>query len=245
MIKVLIVDDEPLAHTLLQSYLERIDDVELVGNCYDGMSTINFLQKQSVDLILLDIQMPDITGIELLDSLQNNAPKIVFVTAYSQYAIDGFNYDQVVDYLLKPIRISRFLKALERVRRMIRLETEFHQRPEIEQAESQEPKDDFMMIRDNRKTNKIFFEDILYIQSWGNYLKFFLKDERMLMARKTIREMENILPNPQFMRIHKSYLVNFKRVIGTENNMLVLSDQKLPIGKSYSVMVKKNLDPTV
>lgn len=241
MIKVLIVDDEPLAHKLLESYLERIEDVQLVGNCYDGLSAFNFLNRTKVDLILLDIQMPDITGMELLDSLQNNAPKIIFVTAYSEYAIDGFNYDQVVDYLLKPIRISRFLKALDRVRNIRRLEADFDASQNNEK-EILDQTPNYIILKDNRKTTKVTFNEIAHIQSWGNYLKFFLKDGKMLMARKTIRELETQLPEAQFLRIHKSYLVNIQHVMGTENNMLVIGDLKLPIGKSYSVMVKKTLN---
>ena len=101
-IKLLIVDDEPLAHKVLEGYCEKLDYVEIVGNCYDGLSTLNFLNKEKVDAVLLDIQMPDITGLELLDFLKNRAPKIIFTTAYSEHALKGFDYDQVVDYLHKP-----------------------------------------------------------------------------------------------------------------------------------------------
>ena len=125
-IKVLIVDDEPLAHKVLEGYCQNIEYVEIVGNSYDGISTLNFLNKEQVDVVLLDIQMPDLTGIELLDTLKNNAPKVIFTTAYTEYAMLSFDYDQVVDYLHKPIRITRFIKALERLKRVLLLEKEFN-----------------------------------------------------------------------------------------------------------------------
>ena len=150
-IKLLIVDDEPLAHKVLEGYCEKIDHVEVVGNCYDGISTLNFLNKEKVDAVLLDIQMPDITGLELLDTLKNNAPKIIFTTAYSEYALQGFDYDQVVDYLHKPIRLTRFIKALERLKKVLLLESQIQLNPPpatTEQASLNQT--DFISIKDNK-----------------------------------------------------------------------------------------------
>ena len=115
-IKVLIVDDEPLAHKVLEGYCQNIEYVEIVGNRYDGISTLNFLNKEQVDVVLLDIQMPDLTGIELLDTLKNNAPKVIFTTAYTEYAMQSFDYDQVVDYLHKPIHWIQYpMPGLQRL----------------------------------------------------------------------------------------------------------------------------------
>lgn len=241
-IKLLIVDDEPLAHKVLEGYCEKIDHVEVVGNCYDGISTLNFLNKEHVDAVLLDIQMPDITGLELLDSLKNNAPKIIFTTAYTEYAIKGFDYDQVVDYLHKPIRLTRFIKSLERLKRVLLLEKEFKSSPNPSAPEtpvSNQP--DFISIKDNKTIYRVAYAEITHIQSWGNYLKFYLSDNSIKIVRKTIKTVESELPSNQFLRIHKSYMVNINQVKAIEGSQIKLGDQYLPIGKSYLVNVKKTI----
>lgn len=236
------MDDEPLAHKVLEGYCEKLNYVEVVGNCYDGISTLNFLNKDKADAVLLDIQMPDITGLELLDSLKNNAPKIIFTTAYSEYALQGFDYDQVVDYLHKPIRLTRFIKALERLKRILALEREFNNgtapqlkiMPEVSQA-------DFISIKDNKVIYRLAYTDILYIQSWGNYLKFFLSDKTVKIVRKTIKVVEAELSPKHFLRVHKSYIVNINHIIAIEGNQIKFDDKNLPIGKSYLVNVKKTI----
>jgi len=241
-IKLLIVDDEPLAHKVLEGYCEKLDYVEIVGNCYDGISTLNFLNKEQVDAVLLDIQMPDITGLELLDSLKNNAPKIILTTAYSEYAMKGFDYDQVVDYLHKPIRLTRFIKALERLKRVLLLEKDFNASPQvITQDHSISNQADFISIKDNKTIYRLAYIEINYIQSWGNYLKFHLKDGNIKIVRKTIKTVESELSSSHFLRIHKSYIVNINHVKAIEGNRIKLDDQYLPIGKSYLINVKKTI----
>lgn len=241
-LKLLIVDDEPLAHKVLEAHCHKLDYAEIVGNCYDGISTLNFLDKEQVDAVLLDIQMPDITGLELLDSLKSNAPKVVFTTAYTEYALQGFDYDQVVDYLHKPIRFTRFIKALERLKRVLLLESGFiaatqQQAPEL----SVSNKPDFISIKENKIIYRIAYSEIDYIQSWGNYLKFHLSDGGIKIVRKTIKTVESELPSSQFLRIHKSYIVNINGVKAIEGNQIKLDDQYLPVGKSYQVVVKKTI----
>ena len=241
-IRVLIVDDEPLAHKVLENYCQNIDYVEVVGHCYDGISTLNFLNKEPVDVVLLDIQMPELTGLELLDTLKNNAPKVIFTTAYTEYAMQSFDYDQVVDYLHKPIRLTRFIKALERLKRVLILEREFKAQPSaLEKENTQASEADFISLKDNKIIYRIPYTDINYIQSWGNYLKFFLKDQQIKLIRKTIKTVESELSSRHFLRIHKSYIVNINHVKSIEGNQVKLDDLYLPIGKSYSVNVKKTL----
>jgi len=241
-IKLLIVDDEPLAHKVLEAYCEKLDYVEIVGNCYDGLSTLNFLNKKSVDAVLLDIQMPDLTGFELLDSLKSNAPKVIFTTAYSEYALKGFDYDQVVDYLHKPIRLTRFIKALERLKRVLQIEKEYQNSPAVPiEEKGDNSHSDFISLKDNKTIYRIPYSDILYIQSWGNYLKFFLLNQDIKIIRKTIKTVESELPAERFLRIHKSYIININKIVAIEGNQIKFSDQKLPIGKSYQVNVKKTI----
>lgn len=238
-IKLLIVDDEPLAHKVLEGYCKKIDDVQVVGNAYDGISTLNFLAKNDVDAILLDIQMPDLTGFELLDTLQQNAPKIIFTTAYTDYAVQGFDYDQVVDYLHKPIRITRFIKALQRLKKQLRLEQQLDKIHAVEAPKSPIEIREFISLKENKITYKINLADIKYIQSWGNYLKVFLNDGKVKMIRKTIKNMEDTLTTDNFQRIHKSYIVNMEKVTALDGNRLMLEDMPLPIGKIYQLQIKK------
>jgi len=241
-IKLLIVDDEPLAHKVLEAYCDKLDYVEIVGNCFDGISTLNFLNKQQVDAVLLDIQMPDITGLELLDSLKNNAPKVIFTTAYTQYALQGFDYDQVVDYLHKPVRLTRFIKALERLKRVLLLEREFNSNTATPTEEKPKTTNtDFISIKDNKTIFRIMHSNINYIQSWGNYLKFFLRDQDVKIVRMTIKTAESELPSAKFLRIHKSYLVNINHIIAIKGNQIKIDDLRLPIGKSHLVNVKKTI----
>jgi len=241
-VKVLIVDDEPLAHKVLEGYCDKIDYLEVVGNCYDGLSTLNFLNRQKVDAILLDIQMPDITGLELLDSLKHDAPKVIFTTAYTEYAMISFDYDQVVDYLHKPIRITRFIKAIERLKKVLILEYEFEQASVLASKEhKEEVRKDYITLKDNKTLYHVKLDDIRYIQSWGNYLKIFLDNEDVKIVRKTIKMIEEELPYKSFIRIHKSYIVNLKSIKSLMGNQVRISDQHLPIGKSYSLLVKKRI----
>ncbi len=240
-IKLLIVDDEPLAHTILEDYCKKIDEVEVVGNCYDGISTLNFLNKNQVDALLLDIQMPDLTGFELLDSLKSAAPKVIFTTAYTDYALQGFDYDQVVDYLHKPVRIARFIKALQRLKKQLQLEREFDVQSAPEAAPPKVENAEYMSLKDNKIVYKIKLSDISYIQSWGNYLKVFLQNEEVKIVRKTISAMENDLPNSAFERIHKSYIVNVHKVSSLEGNQLAVGNVLLPIGKVYQLKAKARI----
>lgn len=238
-IRLLIVDDEPLAHNILQNYCNKMEYVEVIGHCYDGVSTINFLNDNQVDALLLDIQMPDITGIELLETLKNNSPKVIFTTAYTDFALQGFEYDQVVDYLHKPVRLARFIKAIARLKKQLTLEKGEQKQPFINQKDALVKEiSDFMSIKDNKIIHKFKIADIVYIQSWGNYLKIFFQNDEMKVVRKTIKAMEGKLSEKQFERIHKSYLININHVSSIEGNEVVINKQRLPIGKSYQMKAK-------
>ncbi|MEM7659859.1 MAG: LytTR family DNA-binding domain-containing protein [Bacteroidota bacterium] len=231
-LRLLLVDDEPLAHKVLEGYVQQIDFVEVVGNCYSGIDTINFLNKTPIDAMLLDIQMPDLTGLELLETLGQNGPKVIFTTAHTKFALQSFEYEQVIDYLHKPIRLSRFLKSLERLKKQLALEGGANPNPPAV-SQKEETAQDFLSVRDNKVVYKIFFSDIQYIQAFGNYLKIFLDDGEMKIARKPIKEVEKTLPADDFVRIHKPYLVNTRKVLSLQGREVMLSIGKLPIGKSF------------
>jgi DNA-binding LytR/AlgR family response regulator len=238
-VRVLIVDDEPLAHKVVEGHCTKLDYIEVVGNCYDGISTINFLNDHTVDALLLDIQMPDLTGIELIESLRNETPKIIFTTAFTEYAVQGFDYDQVVDFLHKPIRFARFVKAIERLKKLLLLERNFERQVDAEAIVSE--KSNYLHLKDNSITFKIEVAQISYVQAWGNYVKVFTDDEKLKIFRKTIKELEEELSVHGFVRIHKSYLVNSHKVIAIENTRVRLAKIALPIGKSYAISAKKQL----
>jgi len=232
IIKILIVDDEPLAHDLLESYCAGINFIEVVGHCYDGLSTLNFINENEVDALLLDIQMPDITGIELAQNLEVNGPKIVFTTAYTEYALQSFDFDQVVDYLKKPIRLPRFIKAMERLKKQLKLETTEIIAP-VSTHQTNQKMPESLVIKEDKITYRIPITDIAYLQSWGNYIKIFSKQDEVRIARQTISELEAELKACGFQRIHKSFLVNIKSVRALEGNQVVIDDVKLPIGRAY------------
>jgi len=195
-LKCLIIDDEPLAHEVLEGYIEKVNQLEIAGHCYSAIEAINFINKTKVDVLFLDINMPELSGLEMLETL-SYSPKVILTTAYSEFALEGYEHG-VVDYLMKPIRFSRFLKAVNRI--SIRHE-DSTDKEVISSAIN------YIEVKDSYIRKKVLHDDILYIQAYGNFLKVFTKD-KMYMVSDTMKNYENILPNAIFIRIHKSYLIN-------------------------------------
>lgn len=239
-LRILIVDDEPLAHNILKKYIDQIDYLELAGTCFEGVSAINFLEKERVDAILLDIHMPDLSGMELIEALDSNGPKIIFTTAYSEYAVESFNYEQVIDYLQKPIRLARFIKSMERLKGQLALERGVQEKPkEVDSVDFSSKK--HITVKDNKVIYKIEFDDIQYMQAWGNYVKFFVSDGKVHLSRVTFRELEQILPKRSFVRVHKSYIVNIKSIQALDGNQIMIDTQRIPVGRSYLAALKNVL----
>jgi DNA-binding LytR/AlgR family response regulator len=229
MIRCLLVDDEPLAHTVLESHIEKLNDFQILGNCYDATSAIQFFHENEVDVVFLDIQMPDLTGMEFLQTL-NHAPLIVFVTAYSEYALESYEF-AAVDYLLKPVRYARFLKTIEKIR--ARLQTS------LKPVKKQVPVE-FLSIQDGGSIHRLAINSITHIQSWGNYVRIFV-DGQVKLDRRTMTDLENTLNTSGFLRCHKSYLINSKKISRLEGNRLYIKDLEIPIGESYKQAVKSAL----
>ena len=231
--KCLIVDDEHLAHNVLIQYIDKIDRLELTGQCYSAIEAISFLTDTSVDILFLDINMPDLTGLELLEALKN-PPKVILTTAYSEFALEGFEHG-VVDYLMKPIRFSRFIKAVNRILNLDTSKSTTLSTPIQEPAilDYIEIKEDFMKI-------KINFADIRYIQAYGNFLKIYT-NSKMHMTSATMKSYEKILPKNKFIRIHKSYFINKSHITEVHSDKIVIKDIELPIGNSYKKLVKDKL----
>ncbi len=226
MIKIGIIDDEILARKVLEDYCSKIDNFEIVLSTGNPIEFINFTQQNEVDLIFLDIEMPELNGMEILRSMVK-PPKVILTTAYSEYALESYNYG-VVDYLLKPIKIERFLKAINKV-----------SASKISESNKAKGNEELQIKHDGIPVN-ISFKSILYIQSFGNYLKIFT-DSRMYLITETLVNMTTLLPE-SFQRSHKSYIANLYRVTKATKTHLQIENNKVPVSTTYKVVVFKKLE---
>jgi two-component system LytT family response regulator len=215
-ISCIITDDEPFARKGLQGYIEKINFFDLKGVCEDALQLSDLLQKEPVDLLFLDIQMPHITGVEFLRAIKN-PPKVIFTTAYQQYAIEGFELD-VMDYLLKPIPYERFLKAAWKARDYFALK---------QQPESTVP---FFFVKAGGKLEKITFNEILFIEGMENYVAIYT-DSKKIVTHTTIKSLLEKLPAKQFIQTHRSYVVAVDKIDTIEGNTLHVQSYKVPVSK--------------
>lgn len=213
-ISCLIIEDEPVARDILRQYISEVEELDLVQEFEDGISASSFLKTNSIDLIFLDINMPKLSGISLLKSLQN-PPKIILTTAYSEYALEGYELD-VVDYLLKPFSFERFLKAVNKV--------------EVTPKEPVFPKD--ITIKADKKTYRISTDEILYAKAMGDYITLYTATQKLTFNR-TLKLFQQELDPTQFLRVHKSYLINLKTIDFVEGNMIQIGEKAIPIGLAY------------
>ncbi|WP_435625678.1 LytR/AlgR family response regulator transcription factor [Flagellimonas sp.] len=226
MIKIGIIDDEILARKVLEEYCSKINNFQLVLSTGNPLEFINFVQQNEVDLIFLDIEMPELNGMEILRSMIN-PPKVILTTAYSEYALESYNYG-VVDYLLKPIKIERFLKAINKV-----------EAPKTRESKKNNSKEELQIKHDGVPVN-IAYNSILYIQSFGNYLKIFT-DSRMYLITETLININTLL-SENFQRTHKSYIANLDRVTKATRTHLLIVDKKVPVSVMYKVVVFEKLE---
>ena len=216
-LKCIITDDEPIARKGLQSYVERINFLELVGVCEDAIQLNNQLKSQQADLLFLDIEMPYMTGIELLNSL-SNPPKVIITSAYAEYAIKGYDLE-VSDYLLKPISFDRFLKAVNKVYDQL--------------ISSQTPVvQDYLFVKTSLKLEKIRFNDMRFIEGIENYVAIYTSDGKII-THTTLRTILQKLPPERFVQVHKSYLVNIDKIDSIEGNLLGIGKNKIPLSRTY------------
>ena len=245
----IIVDDEPLARDVLETYLERMPDVNLVATCSNAFEANQALKDQQVDLMFLDIQMPQLTGMDFLRTLQN-PPMVIFTTAYSEYAIEGFELD-ALDYLLKPISFDRFVKAVNRAKEQKNLQTggvtSTEETPVEDASGKSVLEEDFIFVKADKKLIKVNYDDILYIEGLKDYVIIRCNDTRVITLQ-TMKSLEARLPSKIFKRIHRSYIINMSKVEAVMGNMIEITEKgakkHLPIGKNYREelqgMVNKN-----
>lgn len=214
MIRCLIVDDEPPAREVLESYIADLPKLQLVATCNNAVEALEWLDRESIDLIFLDINMPKLSGINFYKSLSTK-PKVIFTTAYAEHAVEGFELE-AVDYLLKPFSFERFIKAVNK----------------IDLGKKEESTGDFIMLKADKKNHKVNFDQILYFESIGDYVKVHLRDSKTLIISDTLRKLEEILPNT-FLRVHKTYIISIPHLEYVEGNQIKIGETKIPIGQSY------------
>jgi len=215
-IKCVITDDEPMARKGIKGYVEKVDFLELVGVCEDAVSLNSLLREQPVDLLFLDIEMPYINGLELLQSI-NNPPKVIFTTAYEQYALKGFELE-AVDYLLKPISFERFLKSVNRVYELFRQNVP-------------PPVADHLFIKTDDKLVKVSINDIVYIEAMENYVNIYTAQTRYI-THATLKSVLECITDPGFIQTHKSFVINAAKITSIEGNLIELGKHQVPVSRS-------------
>jgi len=234
MIKCLVVDDEPLAREALKVYIERVEDLEIVGECENALQAMSVLREKQIDLIFLDIEMPEIDGISFLQILKD-IPGVIFTTAYRNYAVEAFNLD-VIDYLLKPISFDRFVSAI----------TKYYERDNkpVKQTELIKHTANFLNVKANRKTYKIDISKILYIESLKDYVKIICDDET-IVTLDSLSNLNAFLSDYGFIRIHNSYLVATDKIRSFNAESVFLEHNELPISRTYKKEVLALLESDI
>ena len=232
-LRCLLIDDEPPALKVLQSHIEQISGLEIVGTCRNAVEAIDVLHQKTVDVMFLDIKMPKIIGTEFLRSL-SRPPKVIFVTAYRDYAVEGFELD-AVDYLVKPVSFERFLKAIDRLTR------NSEQQPEVEKKQYKANPDAFVYVKADRTMQKVFVNEILYIESWKDYVRLYFTSGKFLLIKQPISAMENLLSKHNFLRVHRSYIVSLNKISGYNSTAIKLGSTEIPIGRLYKQSVINQL----
>ena len=237
-LRCLLVDDEPLAHTVLRAYLDRLPGLATwAGSCYDAVEALTFLRTAPVEVLFLDVDMPGLTGLELLRALPQ-PPAVVLCTAHAAHALDAFDLG-VADYLLKPIRFERFVKTIARLHEAGKPAGGGTATPAA--APPLPPAPDFMFLKTDAGTERVRFDELLFVEGYGNFVKCHLAAGRVLLTAETLKQMESQLPASRFVRVHKSYLVNLAAVERLSGNVLRVGARELPVGSTYRQDVLRHL----
>ena len=234
-IKCIAIDDEPLALEQIGSYVQKTPFLELIATCKNAYEALEVLKEKEVDLMFIDIDMPDISGLDLVKSLVKK-PQIIFTTAYSEYAFEGFQVD-AIDYLLKPINYAAFLKAANKSKIWFEANSP-------EKAE-QQPKSDRkeIFVKSNYKVVRILLADISYIESANEYIKIFLENQEVITTFMRLKNIEELLPAGDFMRVHKSFIINLNKILAVDRNRIFIDKKKhIPVGEQYKEIFNKYMD---
>jgi len=227
--RCLIVDDEPLAIRLIEKHASQIESLEVVATCNSALKAFEILNKEHIDLLFIDIKMPNMTGIEFLQNIKN-APKTIFTTAYRDYAVESYELE-IVDYLLKPITFTRFFKAVEKYFREIESTKQAINKPLSKETPS------YIVVKESNKNHKVILKDIVYIESIKDYIKIHLANKEITTKYK-IGSIEKELTDTSFLRVHRSFIINTEKISAFSNHELEIGKHTIPIGASYKEKVK-------
>ena len=231
MMNCIAVDDEPLALKLLQDNISKVPFLKLVAACNDAFEAMNALQENKIDLVFIDIQMPGLTGLQFIGSLENK-PLIIFITAYKQYALESYDLS-VVDYLVKPVPLDRFIKACNRAKELYELKAR-------KQHNAVQPSIEYFFLNVDYSQVKVIFDDIIWIEGLGDYIKINLKStKKPLIVRTSLKAIEPELSSNKFIRIHKSYLVAISEITAVRKNNIFIKEMELPVGETFREAVEK------
>jgi len=233
MIRCLIVDDEPLALHILEDYISKIPFLQLVKATTNPIEALTIVQEKGAELVFLDVQMPELSGIQFL-RIANGKAKVILTTAYPQYALEGYELD-VIDYLLKPIAFDRFFKAVQKAQSILRPPVDTSARPAPAEPQQQPRQDflsDFIFVKTEHKIQKVYLNDILFIEGLKDYISIFTPAERIITLQN-MKKMEDALPSKYFIRVHKSYIVSVNKIDSIERSRIFIGDKIIPVGDTY------------
>ncbi|SMD18761.1 LytR/AlgR family response regulator transcription factor [Pedobacter nyackensis] len=226
--KCLIIDDEQLSLKIVEKYCKMVEQLEVVASCNNALKAMDFIKAERIDLIFLDIKMPDLLGTSFIRTLPH-PPKFIFITSYPEFAVEAFELG-AVDYLLKPISLERFLKAVNKV-----INTYDHN----DEKQSNLPSCGHLYFRTNRKMVKILLENIVYIESIRDHIKIYRHMDTPLLVKQTLSSLESMLPHHQFMRIHRSFIISINRITAFTNHDVEIDKIEIPIGRQFFGQLKK------
>lgn len=230
MLKYIIIDDEPLAHEIIEEFCSMLPHVQLEKNCYNAMEAMQYLNENTVDFMFLDINMPKLRGLDFLKTL-SHPPKTIITTAYKEHALEGFELN-VVDYILKPFSFDRLVKAVNKVSESQTTKTI------IKEVSGSKDQSKRIFVKGDKKYHQIDLNDLLYIEAFGNYTKMFLKDE-MIVIHEKISHYDEMLSASGFLRVHKSFIVAIDKIKLIEGNRIIIDEHKIPIGQTYKSKINK------
>ena len=225
ILNCLVIDDEPPAREIIRRYIEKLPVLKLAGECDNALESISFLQQNKIDLILLDIRMPQMNGNEFLKTIKNSPP-VIFTTAHIEYAIEGYDLD-VIDYLLKPVKFERFVKAVNKA-----FMANGYSLADVKPAIESSPEENFVYFRAERKMVKVMLQDIFYIESMKDYVKVYTTDG-VIITKQSLNSVESMLPAKEFIRSHRSFIISLSKVKSYTHEIMEISKNEIPIGKFY------------
>ena len=233
-LRCLLIDDEPPALKVLAAHIAHINGLEIVGQCRNAIEALDILHEKTIDVIFLDIKMPKILGTEFLKNL-SHPPKVVFVTAYRDYAVEGYELD-AVDYMVKPVSFERFLKAINKLKRVMGQDT-------VTQTHDYNPNPEaFVYLKVDKHMQKVLINEIIYIESWKDYIRVFLTTGKSLLVKQSISAMENLFSEYKFLRIHRSYIVAVNKISAYNGISVQVQSTEIPIGRLYKQVVMEKLE---